>query len=330
MVNRPRPVGPVAGGSIGPSGGVRSKSPRGPQLAPGANFSGADPDGGRWETGLALEGGQLDRQGKADTGQATLPRCRAPRTRLLGAELDDLSAAEVVAAIFAVLDGGGRARVINANAYMLNLTHETPWLRALFRQSEIAFFDGAGAQLAAQVLTGHRPRRTTPPEWAAEVAAGVAQRNGSVYLLGGAAEAAATAAERLATLTGVRVAGFHHGFFDATPGSPEAEAVLDEINRLRPDVLFLNMGMPRQERWLHDFWDRADVSVAVTAGALVDHLAGRVRRPPRWVADLGFEWLVRLAVEPRRLWRRYVIGLPVFGFRVLREKLLPRRREDEA
>jgi hypothetical protein len=59
------------------------------------------------------------------------------RTVILGAALDDRSAAEVVEAIFAVLDGGGRARVINANAYMLNLTYETPWLRELFRQSEI-------------------------------------------------------------------------------------------------------------------------------------------------------------------------------------------------
>lgn len=243
------------------------------------------------------------------------------RTVLLGAALDDLSAAEVVEAIFAVLDGGGRARVINANAYMLNLTCETPWLRELFRQSEITFFDGAGAQLAAQWLTGHRPRRTTPPEWASEVAAGVARRGGSVYLLGGEATVAAVAAARLASETGVRIAGVHHGYFDATPGSAEATAVVEDINRCRPDVLFLNMGMPRQERWLHDHWDAVDVKVAVTAGALVDHLAGRVRRPPRWVSDMGLEWLVRLAVEPGRLWRRYVIGLPVFGWRVLLEKL---------
>jgi N-acetylglucosaminyldiphosphoundecaprenol N-acetyl-beta-D-mannosaminyltransferase len=243
----------------------------------------------------------------------------------LGAALDDLSAVEIVAEILRVLDCGGRARVINANAYMLNLTFETPWLRDLFRQSEITFFDGAGAQLAAQFLTGRRPRRTTPPEWAAEVAAGVAQRGGSVYLLGGEATAAAAAAARLSSDTSVRVAGYHHGFFDPTPGSAEARAVIDEINRLRPAVLFLNMGMPRQERWLFDYWDQIDVPVAVTAGALVDHLAGRVRRPPRWVADLGLEWLVRLAVEPKRLWRRYVIGLPVFGWRVLGERRKPRQ-----
>ena len=279
---------------------------------------------------LAVDSGQLGRRSEGGASEAVSHRLYPPRIVILGAALDDLSASEIVEEIFSVLDRGGRARVINANAYMLNLTYETPWLRNLFRQSEITFFDGAGAQLAAQFLTGQRPRRTTPPEWAAEVAAGVAQRNGSVYLLGGELTAAAAAADRLTAETGVRVAGFHHGFFDPTPGSPEAQAVVDDINRVRPDVLFLNMGMPRQERWLFDYWDQIEVPVAVTAGALVDHLAGRVRRPPRWVADLGFEWLVRLAVEPKRLWRRYVIGLPVFGFRVLREKLGPRRGDPEA
>jgi N-acetylglucosaminyldiphosphoundecaprenol N-acetyl-beta-D-mannosaminyltransferase len=70
--------------------------------------------------------------------------------------------------------------------------------------------------------------------------------------------------------------------------------------------------MPLQERWLHDHWHLINVPVAITAGALVDHAAGHVRRPPRWVANLGLEWAVRLVIEPKRLWRRYLLGLPVF------------------
>ena len=73
------------------------------------------------------------------------------------------------------------------------------------------------------------------------------------------------------------------------------------------------MGMPRQERWLWETFDQLQTGVAITAGALVDHAAGRVRRPPRWVANLGVEWLVRLVREPRRLWRRYLLGLPALA-----------------
>ena len=251
------------------------------------------------------------------------------RISVLGAELEDLSADDVVARIFTALDAGTRARVINANAYMLNLTYENVWLQELFKASEITFFDGVGAQLAARVLSGRHPRRTTPPEWVFDIARGVAKRGGSIYMLGGEKAAALKASERLSTATGVRIAGVRDGFFDHARGSNDNAALLAEINAARPDVLFINMGMPRQERWLYDHWDQLDTPVAITAGALVDHLAGRVRRPPKWVADMGLEWLVRLAVEPARLWRRYVLGLPVFGWRVLRERLsLPAKSGD--
>jgi N-acetylglucosaminyldiphosphoundecaprenol N-acetyl-beta-D-mannosaminyltransferase len=111
--------------------------------------------------------------------------------------------------------------------------------------------------------------------------------------------------------------GVQHGFFDASSGSAESRAIIARINESRPTVLLVNMGMPRQERWLWDNWQELRPVVAITAGALVDHAAGRVRRPPRWVANLGVEWLVRLVREPRRLWRRYLLGLPVFGVYLL-------------
>ena len=186
-----------------------------------------------------------------------------------------------------------------------------------------------GAQLAARLLSGRHPRRTTPPEWVFDIARGVAKRGGSIYMLGGEKTAAVLASERLSIATGVRIAGVRDGFFDHARGSGDNAVLLAEINAARPDVLFINMGMPRQERWLYDHWDQLDTPVAITAGALVDHLAGRVRRPPKWVADMGLEWLVRLAVEPSRLWRRYVLGLPVFGWRVVRERLsLPAKSGD--
>ena len=259
--------------------------------------------------------------------RATVPG--VDRISVLGAELEDLGAEDVVARIFTALDAGARARVINANAYMLNLTYEHAWLRELFKASEITFFDGVGAQLAARLLSGRHPRRTTPPEWVFDIARGVAKRGGSIYMLGGEKTAAVLASERLSIATGVRIAGVRDGFFDHARGSGDNAVLLAEINAARPDVLFINMGMPRQERWLYDHWDQLDTPVAITAGALVDHLAGRVRRPPKWVADMGLEWLVRLAVEPSRLWRRYVLGLPVFGWRVVRERLsLPAKSGD--
>ncbi len=211
--------------------------------------------------------------------------------------------------------------MVNANAHLVMLARGRPWLRRLFHHADIAFCDGAGVQFAFWLLTGCKPNRHTPPQWIDALAHRVAGLGGTVFWLGGVQATADEAAARLAARTGIRTVGVHHGFFDHAPGSIENEAVLSAINAVRPDLLLVNMGMPRQEAWLAENWHRLDVRVAMTAGALVDHVAGHVRRPPAWVADAGLEWSVRLALEPGRLWRRYLLGLPGFAALVALEKM---------
>ncbi len=77
--------------------------------------------------------------------------------------------------------------------------------------------------------------------------------------------------------------------------------------------------MPLQEQWLRANWDRLDVRVALPAGAMLDFVSGATPRGPQWLTDNGFEWLTRLVIEPRRLWRRYLIGNPLFLWRILQQ-----------
>jgi N-acetylglucosaminyldiphosphoundecaprenol N-acetyl-beta-D-mannosaminyltransferase len=119
----------------------------------------------------------------------------------------------------------------------------------------------------------------------------------------------------------LRIAGVHHGYFDHTSGSPENEDVVQQINAANPDVLVVGFGMPLQEWWLKENWDRVDAGVAITLGAIFDYVSGELRRGPRFLIDNGFEWLARLLIEPRRLWRRYVVGNPIFLTRVLVQRL---------
>jgi N-acetylglucosaminyldiphosphoundecaprenol N-acetyl-beta-D-mannosaminyltransferase len=133
-----------------------------------------------------------------------------------------------------------------------------------------------------------------------------------------AKKAAARLKERYPNL---KIAGIHHGYFDRTPGNPENEAVLREINAAKPDVLLVGFGMPLQERWLMQNWDKVDARVALTGGAVFDYVSGELKRGPRILTDNGFEWLARLLIEPQRLWRRYVVGNPLFLLRVLKQRL---------
>ena len=127
--------------------------------------------------------------------------------------------------------------------------------------------------------------------------------------------------DKLAAYPDLEIVGFRHGYFDHSAGSPENEAVVEEINAAAPDILLVGLGMPLQERWLMENWQRLDVRVALTGGAVFDYVSGRLRRGPRLLTDNGFEWLARLLVEPRRLWRRYLIGNPLFLLRVLKQRL---------
>ena len=85
-------------------------------------------------------------------------------------------------------------------------------------------------------------------------------------------------------------------------------------------ILLVGLGTPLQEKWIARNFDELDVPVVWAVGALMDYVAGKMPRAPRWMLDHGLEWLFRFLVEPRRMFRRYIIGNPVFILRVLKQK----------
>ncbi|MBA3473887.1 MAG: WecB/TagA/CpsF family glycosyltransferase [Rubrobacter sp.] len=176
--------------------------------------------------------------------------------------------------------------------------------------------------LAARILGERIPERITYADWMWQLAA-FAEREGlSLFLLGARPGVAERAAVRLRERhPDLKIAGVHHGYFERAVEAPENEAVVAEINAARPDLLLVGLGMPLQERWLLQNWDRLDASVALTGGAVFDYVSGELKRGPRVLTDNGFEWLARLFIEPRRLWRRYVLGNPLFLARVLKQRL---------
>ena len=241
---------------------------------------------------------------------------------VLGVGVDPLTVEDLHAEIGRLVRGGGRGLVLNANAHCLNLCYEDPALRAFFSGAEVVFCDGAGVMLAAKFLGGRIPERITYADWAWRLAAFAAAEGFSLFFLGARPGVAEAAARRLKERhPGLEISGVHHGYFDHSVGSPESEAVVEEINAAAPDILLVGLGMPLQEYWLLDNRRRLDAGVALTGGAVFDYVSGRLGRGPRLLTDNGLEWLARLLVEPRRLWRRYLIGNPLFLLRVVRQRL---------
>jgi N-acetylglucosaminyldiphosphoundecaprenol N-acetyl-beta-D-mannosaminyltransferase len=218
--------------------------------------------------------------------------------------------------------GGEHGLVLNVNAHCLNLCYEDPKLRNFLNGAEVVFCDGAGVMLAARMLGRRVPERITYADWIWHLADFAAARGFSLYFLGARPGVAREAARRLKErYPGLKIVGVRHGYFDHSAGSAENEAVVGEINAAAPDIILVGLGMPLQERWLMENWQKLDIRVALTGGAVFDYVSGRLRRGPRFLIDSGFEWLARLLVAPRRLWRRYLLGNPLFLLRVLKQRL---------
>jgi N-acetylglucosaminyldiphosphoundecaprenol N-acetyl-beta-D-mannosaminyltransferase len=253
------------------------------------------------------------------------------RVEILGVGVDQVSVEELHEEV-ARLVRRRNGLVINVNAHGLNLCYEDKELRDFFAAADVVFCDGAGVRLAARMLGERPPQRITYADWLPRLAGFAEERGFSLFFLGAGEGVAEGAARRLrASHPGLDVRGVRPGFFDHRFGSPENEAVVAEINAVGPDVLLLGLGMPLQERWLMENRHKLDFGVALTGGAVFDYASGRLRRGPRLLTDNGFEWLARLLAEPRRLWRRYLFGNPLFLTRVLAQRLErhPRLRKNE-
>lgn len=215
-----------------------------------------------------------------------------------------------------------KALIASVNVYAMNLAYEHEWFRKFLNNSDYAFCDGAGVVLGARILGQHLPQRFTSADWLWDLAAYAEEQDFSFYFLGARPGIAEKAALRLREHhPNLRILGIQHGYFDKTQGSKENDKIIQDINQRQPNILLVGFGMPLQERWLMENWDRLEVNVGITLGAVFDYISGELKRAPSWFTNHGLEWLGRLIIEPRRLWKRYLIGNPLFLLRVIKQRL---------
>jgi exopolysaccharide biosynthesis WecB/TagA/CpsF family protein len=178
--------------------------------------------------------------------------------------------------------------------------------------------DGVGVDMAAKILYGSPfPANLNGTDFIPGFLQAVSKPL-TVGLLGATRRNADAAAGKLAAIAPQHnYVVIHDGYF-----SPQEEpGVVETIRALRPDILLVAMGVPRQELWIARNLTEKHCTLPIAVGALLDFLSGAVPRAPGWMRRMRLEWLFRLIVEPGRLWRRYIVGNPLFLARVLRQKL---------
>lgn len=236
---------------------------------------------------------------------------------ILGVQVRDLTREDAIAYVLDRIDAKIHSPIAFLNAHNANVAVDDGAFRTALRQFHV-LSDGIGVDLAGRVLH-HRPFRANlngtdfvPALFVA------ADRPLKVGLFGGrpgVAEAAANAFS--AREPRHAYTALAHGFIDDT----QTAAMLDTLKTWRPDILLVALGVPLQEKWIAANITPAHCTVPIGVGALFDFSSGTVPRAPGWVRAARGEWAYRLVQEPGRLWRRYLIGNPLFLMRVLRQRL---------
>ena len=200
------------------------------------------------------------------------------------------------------------------NAHCLNIACKNEGYRQILNNCSVVFADGIGAKIGAKML-GFKVEENVN---GTDMFPLLAQKPYRIYLFGGAPGVAATALENAKKINGkAEFVGCADGFFR----EKSEEKIFAELAELEVDILLVAMGVPKQEEWINANLSKLPPCAAIGVGGLLDFVSERIPRAPMWMRKLNIEWCFRLYCEPARLFKRYIIGNPLFILRVLKSKI---------
>jgi N-acetylglucosaminyldiphosphoundecaprenol N-acetyl-beta-D-mannosaminyltransferase len=232
---------------------------------------------------------------------------------VLGTRVSLVDYDDVMDWIDAMVAAAQRGYICVAPVHTIMAAREDPDLRAAVAGASLTVPDGQPIVWALNALGHHLGDRVYGPTLMARYCERSAATGVRMFLYGGRDEDAARRLEHVlvSRYPGLRIAGRY-----VPPFRPltevERDAVAAEINASRADVVWVGIGVPKQEKWMASMRDRLEAPVLVGVGAAFDFHAGLVAQAPRWLQRAGLEWAFRLLQEPRRLWRRYLRYNPRF------------------
>ena len=208
---------------------------------------------------------------------------------------------------------GVPAMVVTPNADHIVALESNEEFRAAYRQADVVVPDGMPLVWASKLLGEPLKERITGADLMPRLCRVAAERGLQVFILGGRGGVPEEAARRLqAACPGLIVAGTCSPSSECEHDLDEDAAIVDMIRASGADLVFVGLGAPKQELWIHRHLHRFDKGVFLGVGAAIDFCAGRVTRAPRWMQNAGFEWLYRWSRDPSRLTKRYLRDFLVF------------------
>lgn len=243
----------------------------------------------------------------------------ASRVSFLGLGVDEMTTAEATDMVRGYWQTGEKARVFFVNAHCINTAAANQEYRDALAMAEQVLADGSGVLLGSKLLNAPITHNLNGTDLVPHLCSVAAEEGRSVFLLGAHPGIACLAARKLRERhPNLRIVGVQHGYFPPE----ETDAVIARINAAQPDMLLVAFGVPGQEVWVTSHFAELDAGVIFAVGALFDFMSETVPRAPRFFRQIGMEWFYRLCREPKRLWRRYLIGNVTFLSRIFAVKYL--------
>jgi len=231
---------------------------------------------------------------------------------LFGIEVTYGKREEIISEIERRLNNGEKTFIVTLNVSILMEAIKDPSYRKILEEANMVIPDGSGIVWALDVIANVKTDRVTGIDTMTHLCELSKKRGWRVYLLGAREEAVKKACENLKR-RGVNVVGYHHGYFE------EDGEVIEDILSKRPDLLFVGMGVPKQERWIHEHFEKIPVKLAMGVGGSIDVVSGRKKRAPEFVQKMRLEWLYRFLQSP---WNKRKVPFQImrFVFLVFRER----------
>lgn len=250
---------------------------------------------------------------------------RSPRFILAGVPVDCVTMASAVLWVIDAIKHKPLASpllITGPNAQLITLAQSNHLFAAALRASYLSVPDGMSVVLASRLLGYAVPARVTGGDLMERLCAEASKQDFSVFFLGGLPGAAEGAAQNLTRrYPALKIAGTYCPAYGFESDAAELTHIRKIITEASPGLLCVAFGAPKQEIWMHENCSSLPIGAAIAVGAALDTQAGLRKRAPAWTHNTGFEWLYRLVREPRRLWRRYLIGNAHFIFLVMRQWL---------
>ncbi len=244
------------------------------------------------------------------------------KINILNVPVDVTDTCEIISKIDGLIASGGKGYITFANVYGITEAQKLNELMLAYKNSWIVAPDGMPLVYIGRIVYKQKKiKRCCGPDVMEAIMAHSVKKGYTHFLYGGEEGVAQELKNKLEEkYPGVQIVGTYTPPFRPL-NEAEKRDLLEMVDKLRPNFFWVGLGTPKQEIFMYEYLPLLDTNVMLGVGAAFNFLTGRVKRAPKWMQNLSMEWVYRLAMEPRRLWKRYLYSNPVFAIKFIQQLL---------